>query len=351
MNYKLRTNNGFTLIELLVAIAILAIVISFAGVIFNVSMDAQRMAMANTEIMQKLRAIINQLNTDFKGLNKNSEILAVWVARPLPANANFKDNDLDGYERFDRIMFFTNGDFQSYDANPAIRGNMARVCYMIAKKDNLKPGEQDRTERILARTQHILTSDPTLPNFLDPNSFNDLQWVEWNNQYEYDKISPEAWKRIPWENKQDMLSVITDTTVGNSTVNEQARGAMVDPADANSIHMLLCEGVGEFKIQSWYDAEQRWIPEVDPDGDGDLSDTNFYSQDDPNVPGVLYPFPPYGGVKINHFPNYPRDEIDEEHFNSIPGLGRALKFTFTLFDSRGLIKDGRTFTHIVYLDN
>jgi prepilin-type N-terminal cleavage/methylation domain-containing protein len=351
MIYERRTHKGFTLIELLVAIAILAVVISFAGVIFNVSMDAHRTAMANAEIMQKLRAITNQLNADFRGLNKDGEILVVWLARLLPNNVSYRDNDLDGYERFDRIMFFTNGDFQSYGINPAVRGNMARICYMIARKDNARAEEQSRRERVLARTQHILTSDPTLVNFLDPNSFNDMQWVEWNNRYEYDKISPETWKRIPWGNKQDMLSVITDTTVGTSTINEQARGAMVDPADANSIHMLLCEGVGEFKIQGWHNAQQRWIPEVDPDGNGDLADTHFYGMSDPNVPGVLYPFPPYGGIKINHFPSYPRDEIDEEHFDSIPGLGRALKFTFTLFDSRGIIKDGRTFTHIVYLDN
>jgi hypothetical protein len=115
--------------------------------------------------------------------------------------------------------------------------------------------------------------------------------------------------------------------------------------------MLLCEGVGEFKIQGWYDAEQQWLPEVDPDGDGDLTDTHFYGQDDPNTPGVLYPYPPYGGVKINNFRSYPREEINEEYFDAIPGLGRALKFTFTLYDSKGIFKDGRTFTHIVYLDN
>ncbi len=28
---------------------------------------------------------------------------------------------------------------------------------------------------------------------------------------------------------------------------------------------------------------------------------------------------------------------------------KAFKFTFTLYDSKGIIKDGRTFTHIVYL--
>ncbi len=351
MNNKRRTKKGFTLTELLVAIGILAVVISFAGVIFNVSMDAHRTAMANADIMQKLRAIINQLNADFRGLSKNSEIFVVWVAKPLPANAIHRDNDLDGYERFDRIMFFTNGDFQSYGVNPLVRGNMARVCYMIARKNNDRPEQQDRTERALARTQHIMTVDSTLPDFLDPNNFSATDWYAWNNRYEYDKMSPETWKRIPREDKQDMLSVITDTTVGTSTVNEQVRGAFVDPADANSIHMLLCEGVGEFKIQGWYDADQQWLPEVDPDGDGDLADTHFYGSNDPNTPGVLYPYPPYGGVKINHFRRYPNEEIDEAHFNVIPGLGRALKFTFTLYDSKGIFKDGRTFTHIVYLDN
>ena len=351
MNDKRRTHNGFTLVELLVAIGILAVVTSFAGLIFNVSMDAHRTATANAEIMQKFRAIVNQLNTDFRGLSKHSEIFVVWVARPLPSEADYQDNDLDGYERFDRIMFFTNGDFQSYKVDPMVRGNMARVCYLIARKNNDRAEQQDRNKRALARTQHILTSDPTLADFLDPNSFSATQWFEWNNRYEYEKMSPETWKRIPWENKQDMLSVITDTTVGTSTVDEQIRGAMVDPADANSIHMLLCEGVGEFKIQGWYDADQQWLPEVDPDGDGDLADTHFYGPTDSNVPGVLYPFPPYGGVKINNFPRYPSEEINEEHFDSIPGLGRALKFTFTLFDSKGIIKNGRTFTHIVYLDN
>ncbi|UCC98780.1 MAG: prepilin-type N-terminal cleavage/methylation domain-containing protein [Phycisphaerales bacterium] len=350
MNHELRTDKGFTLIELMVAIGILAIVLSFASVIFRVSIGAHRTAMANSEIMRKLRAITGQLNADFEGLNKDGEIFAAWVARPLPSSASYDDLDLDGYERFDRIMFFASGDFQSYSVNPVIRGNMARICYMLAQKGNIKASAQKPNERVLARTQHILTADPALPAFLDLNSFSEQQWYQWNNQYEYDKISPEAWKKIAWENKQDMLSVVTDVKVDASAISEPVKGAMVDPADANSIHMLLCEGVGEFKIQSWYDAQQRWIPEVDPDGDGNLSDTHFYMNDPNTVPGVLYPHPPYGGVMINNI-NYPREQVDKAHFEAIPGLGRALKFTFTLFDSKGIIKQGRTFTHIVYLGN
>jgi len=293
--------------------------------------------------------ITGQLDADFKGLNKDGEIFVVWKAAQLQG-ADYKDNDLDGYERFDRIMFFAEGDFQSYGINPVVRGNTARICYMLARDSTHRPEVQDRTERMLARTQHILTSDESLTDFLDPESFSNAQWLEWNNRYEYDRTSLEAWKMIPWADKKDMLSLINDVKVADSNVIEDVRGAIVEPSDANSIHMLLCEGVGEFKIQGWSDSRQQWMPEVDPDGDGNLADTHFYFNEPNNVPGVLYPYPPNGGVVINHI-NYPREQIDRMHFNNIPGLGRALKFTFTLFDSKGIIKDGRTFTHIVYLDN
>ena len=155
MNYKLRTNRAFTILELLVAIGILAVVMSFVSVIFRVSIGAYRTAIANAEIMQKLRAITNQLNTDFKGLRKNGEIFVVWVAKPVPT-ADYEDNDLDGYERFDRIMFFADGDFQSYKVNPMVRGNIARIGYMLARKGNIRAPGQDRTKRMLARSLHIL---------------------------------------------------------------------------------------------------------------------------------------------------------------------------------------------------
>jgi prepilin-type N-terminal cleavage/methylation domain-containing protein len=361
MNYKQRTNNGFTLIELLVAMGILAMVMAFASVIFRVSIDAQRTAMANAEIMQKVRAITDQLTADFKGLNKDGEIFVTWVAKPVAAGAP-KDNDLDGYERFDRVMFFADGDFQSHGSDPIIRGNTARICYMLAKKPSRVPGQpavkvdgQKARERILARNQHIITADATLPDFLDPNTFTDSQWYEWNNHYEYDKMSLEQWKQIPDDDKYNMLSVITGIRVGTPSVSQNVWGSTIDPADPDSIHMLLCEGVAEFKIQGWYEAQQRWIPQVDPDRDGDLADTDFLlasggGLEAEAVPGVLYPNPPYGQVQIRNI-TYPRDLLDEENFDAIPGLGRALKFTFTLYDSRGILKEGRTFTHIVYLDD
>jgi len=351
MNNEHPTTNAFTLVELMVAVGILAIVLSFAGVIFNAGIDTHRIALANAEIMQKLRAITGQLDADFQGLRKDGEIFVTWVASRL-SSADYTDCDLDDFERFDRIMFFADGDFQSYQAAPMIRGNTARICYMLARKGPVKAEAQPKAERILARTQHILVApDPAFDDF-DPAA----DWYRWNNEYEYDEISLEGWKHIPKALKQDMLTVISDVNVYTPTVGPAVRGANVDTADPGTIHMLLCEGVGEFKVQGWYGAQRRWVPEVDPDGDGDTGDSDFFLGSS-KVPGVLYPYrfappgPLYGEVIINWGGfTYPVGMLNETYFNSIPGLGRALKFTFMLFDSKGIIKQGRTFTHIVYLD-
>jgi len=356
---------AFTLIELMVAIGLLAIVLSFAGVIFNAGINTHRTALANAEIMRKLRAITDRLDADFQGLRKDGEIFVTWVA---VGPGRLGDCDLDGFERLDRIMFFTDGDFQSYRpalmtdgvSRKMVRGNLARVCYMLANADPPVPGDPPvkasslpGPKRILARTQHILTADPDLPVLFNPTSAVDARWYTWNNFYEYDKMSLEEWKTMPFVNKQNALSVITDVKVGvpPPTISDTVWGARANPAEPNSIHMLLCEGVGEFKVQGWYDAQKRWVPEVDPDSDGVLTDSDFFlPATGDNIPGVLYPNPPYGGISLN-WTGYPSSPaMSEANFNSIPGLGRALKFTFTLFDSKGVIKQGRTFTHIVYLD-
>jgi len=353
---------AFTLVELMVAVGILAIILSFSGIVFNASIETYRTATANAEIMRKFRAITDQLDADFEGLRKDGEIFVTWVARPTAVPG---DCDLDGFERFDRIMFFAIGepDFQSYKT-PLIRGNTARISYMLAAKGTpldppLRAESQSRSDRVLARTQHILTADTGLTASLDPCSIIDQEWYDWHNWHEYDKmVSPDEsvslneWKHIPWDQKADMLAVVTDVNVAPSPIGWNFRGAHVDPADPNTIHMLLCEGVGEFKIQGWYDVENRWVPEVDVDGDGDLTDRSDFFLGTTTVPGVLYPYRTFAGlwgVLMNNI-SFIATDVTEANFNNIPGLGRALKFTFTLFDSKGIVEQGRTFTHIVYLD-
>jgi len=111
---------AFTLIEMVVALGILVLVLSFAGVIFQVSIDSHRMALANAEIMQKLRVITEQLEADLSGLNKDGEIFIIWDAERKRNYTGANLNDPAAFERFDRIMFFATGDFQTYGANPVI---------------------------------------------------------------------------------------------------------------------------------------------------------------------------------------------------------------------------------------
>ena len=351
-----------TLMEMVVALGIMAIVLSFAGAIFRVSTNSQRLAQANAEIMQKLRAITEQLDTDFRGLRKDGEILAFWRASRKTSYTGPNRNAEDAFERFDRIMFFADGDYQTYQTKPPVRGNMAWICYGLANVPSDKPSEPNKPymqrpeTRILARTEHILKAPTSTPDPNDPlgtSKFTDDQWRDWMSSTECDAITMRGWTLIPLATKIDIVSVIGDVEVAggpnSSKKNVTAGGVMLDPAKPASLHAFLCKGVGQFEIQGWSDAAQRWIPQVNPNGDADLKDDSDFllegaDLDPRNIPGLWYP---RGPVILGHR----SDTAIDSDFNKIPGLGRALKFTFTLYDSRGLIKNGRTFTHIVYLDN
>jgi prepilin-type N-terminal cleavage/methylation domain-containing protein len=104
MNYKPRTNKAFTLIELVVAIAILVMLISFAGVIFKVSINSHRTAQATAEIMQKLRAITDQLNSDFKDFRKDG-YLSFRSAGPNIANPPRRIFEQTGYFILRQVTF------------------------------------------------------------------------------------------------------------------------------------------------------------------------------------------------------------------------------------------------------
>jgi prepilin-type N-terminal cleavage/methylation domain-containing protein len=354
---------AFTIVELLVAMGLFGMLLAASGVIFATAVNAHRTAEATAEISQKLAAITDQLNADFRGLRKEGEILAVWVARPVDDEGNtapYNPPDIAGYKRFDRIMFFADGDFQTYQeqrvndgmGNPdfqILTGNVARICYMLARDASGDQAElQKPPERILSRTQHIFTAEDMLDEndqlsyFPLPVSFNDpCEFADKNFTYEYDTTTLQEWKNIDPCDKVDMLSVIGAVTVAPSTVDYG--GTTVSASDPTTIHMFLCQGVGQFSVQGWYDLQQRWIPYLEWDEDGRVVGTDFFVDDDDpgmldpcKVPGVLYS-PPLS--------------YNEAEFNFIPGLGRAFKFTFTLYDSKGVFPDGKTFTHIVYLDD
>jgi len=264
---------AFTLIELVTAVALMAMVLGFASVIFRVSIEAYRTAGANTEIMQKLRAVTDQLNADFKG--------QIWD----PQGRVLFNYDDDNKVRSDSIVFFANGDFQSTKqyGGKTVVGNVACIFYGQADTSTNKP-----EERILVRRQTILSSDSTLPASGPLGEYYEASLAEWIVD---PPIDPNDWINRP----------------------------NLDPNDVNDLVMYMARGVDDFTIQ---------YVGLDFDESGDLVEEFEFNEWRPEN----------GDIK------------DEEYkWKNKSFAPLAFKFTFTLYDSKGIFENGRRFTHIVYL--
>jgi len=267
---------AFTLIELIVAIGILAVVIMFAGLIFRVSIASHRTALANAEIMQKLRVITEQLDTDFKaGLYEYGGLV----------QAHPRTYDIDGDEvevNADCVAILANGDFQTTNqyAGQTIVGNVAAIFYGSPDPNTYdrRPEPQDR---VLLRRPTILA--PTAPaSGSDPNG-------------EYYATSLQQW----WAGTP------------MSDFRGWAKHPLIDPNDLKAyLPMYVAKGVDGFSI--------AYLEPNDVVGTDAIEWTRRVEGEDPNTPARIEP--------------------------------HAFKFTFTLYDSRGILKDGRTFTHIVLVD-
>jgi len=381
-----KMKKGFTLIEVVVAVGLLAMVIAFSSLIFKVSIETRRTAGGNAEIMQKLRAITNQLNRDFAGLRSDAPLMIWFDAN----NPNY---------RYDQIMFFADGDFQStqlYDGTPKapattgtpVIGNVARIYYGQASVysptygfyiypwdqpypldqsgDNYSDKMLNIRERMLARRTHILTAiDLTVPKHLDPwpnanlTDFDQLFVAGGalkNNFYEHDGLSLSQWKVITGTAVND--DIIIKTCFGNATFNgrPQINLQPIPPAAPVGLHMLMTEGVGSFAVQWGYWGSTsnvpvlRWFPSNDPNGDGSATSdfalmgagvVQFGSYFNLQQQPTIADWHPMGIIESN---------VQKIFLKTDAGLPKALKFTFRIYDSKGIIKGGRTFTHIVYLE-
>jgi prepilin-type N-terminal cleavage/methylation domain-containing protein len=258
---------GFTLIELAAAVGILALVLSFAGVIFKVSINSHRTALANTEIMQKLRTITGQLDADFRS-----------VVYEYGGYIGFNTDtfNIDGTNvqvNSDCIAFFTSGSFQStgqYDGE-TIAGNVA--CVFYGQPDpNSFGGLPKPRQNMLLRRQTILTGDASAAG---------------SPEGEYYRKSLSQWRVAPPFADPD----------------DWVKRPLIDPNNLQSyLVMLMAKGVHNFTIQ--------------------------FSESDPT-----------GNIRWTRSTTGGPQSINT----------KAFKFTFTLYDSKGVIKNGRTFTHIVYL--
>ncbi len=259
---------AFTLIELVVAMGILAIILSFAGVIFKVSAESQRMAMANAEIMQKLRAITGQLDADFRGL---------IVEYGGHSRTSTLTQTVDGKEvtvHFDGIAFFANGDFQSTRqyGGKTIVGNVASIYYGPPDPNSYTSMPAPR-DRVLLRRQTILA--PEAPQA-------DSSWAG-----EYYCASLEQWRTDP-----------------PCTLDEWSSPPAIDPTRIETqLPMYLAKGVDNFTVH--------------------------YVETGTSLGTAAIPW-------------QRQDTGDSSRISPL-----AFKVTFTLYDSRGIIRNGRTFTHIV----
>jgi len=375
---------AFTLIELVVAVAILAMVLSVAGVIFKVSIESYRTSIANAEIMQKLRAITDQLNSDFKDIRKDAPLL-IWFQQD-PANPR---------QRYDQIMFFSDGDFQStqlYFPGPAsapifgtqvpspigvpIRGNLARIYYGQAKvnRDRALPPvfkfpwdqrNKEQRERVLARSQHILTADPEIFQWFTVRDFNNFNLPEIihnrypnNDFYEHDRLSLSEWKAVGRISYEDHIIP--------ACFDERP---LFDIYDPNTFHKLMSESVGNFTIQWAYwdpgpdlsiplDDQYRWFPSDDIDGLAATPDDSHFLWLDPDR-GQRRDFGVSFNVPLRNRRDWHTIESGNVQYGFVPPdiimtfspdfYPDALKFTFTLYDSKGIIENGRRFTHIIYI--
>jgi len=286
MNRKLRTRRAFTLIELVAAIGILVVVLLFASVIFKVSISSHRTAGANAEIMQKLRAITDQLNSDFRGLGKDGYLII--RSQLQPGRVEYR-NSAPSVFRADRTFYFTTGDFQSWFAPD--RSNMAKV-YFGHDNRSLYDTALPVSKWSLARDIKLVTPGLPLP-LIDSNS---ISYAEF---------------------KANVLATVVDAN------NLLITGIPIDIQNSpDDVRGLMCRNVGEIKIE-WTNGMKTpsglimWFGLLTPSG---------FPVEDPGPPYIATWTP-----------------VTAEQYRP-----KALKFTFKIYDSKGILKQGRTFTHIVY---
>ncbi|MDH4201655.1 MAG: prepilin-type N-terminal cleavage/methylation domain-containing protein [Phycisphaerae bacterium] len=371
---------AFTIVELLVAMTLLVILLGLSGMVFNTTVQAHRAAGASIDVSRNLRAITEQLSNDLRGLRKDAPLFIKFYSI--------------GNARHDLVHFFADGDFQSTKqyAGQTIYGNVARIYYGHANSVDIfnDPGltPDYYSYQTLARKTHILTADAGIKavygqiplissgglidytqfatDFLFSNNFPN------ENQLEFDTITLTEWiNALNFLNagNPDNADAFVDNCMDDGT------RPFIDLSKVETLHLLMAQGVIEFQVQwayttndlvtvaglpvPWLFAGVRWWPSDDPDGDPSTVGSDFDVMAGLDIFGVYLRMPNgssfaqwHDVVSANPAKRCRANDGSGGAFyfkdNFYPA---ALKFTFTLKDSNGIFADGKTFTHIVYLDN
>jgi len=373
-------NKAFTIIELVVAVGLLVMLVGLSSVVFSTTVKAHRKAMATIEITRNLCVLTDQLNADFRGLRKDAPLM-FWFDSVVNGNVE---------NRFDMTHFFADGDFQTVKQyndgsdSKTISGNVARIFYGHA---NSTATPDFDTYQVLSRKSHILTADSDIFNVYKEiplitdsvtglidytpfdTSFGISKYNAANNYpdenlLEFNTITLTNW--INALNYLDMPGSIPNNADHfiDECMDDDSR-PYIDLTDYETLHLLMAQGVISFSVQWAYTPDDltdtvadftegiRWWPSRDPDGDGDESDSDFGTQGmniSSDCFGVYLTLPNGTSATMADWFAIGSCETSGVFFSDT-FYPAALKFTFRLKDSNNVFPDGKTFTHIVYLDN
>lgn len=386
---------GFTLAELMVAIALTVMMLVIVGMAFRSAGKASGKAQVYNDMMLHVRVFTQQLDRDFAGLMTDMPMVIMFENHTYDTGQDVgydQASDLGDPDdplrqvRYDRIVFFSRGDFQSVDGS--YRSSMARIFYGQSA-DTYLPEEFVPTEnlgadpawyyadnwqanvqpprKILARKCVLNLTNHTAPyeffgTGLLPIALWNETWPDFNfhasNDYDHFSVehttahswlqqikhdhrrgnpfvlplvlqdhpdSPFSWVRRPHFNRM------------NTFYQPDNPGADFYPKAMQE--MLLMYDVTDFRISLWFDENsskgRRWLP--------------WHS----NQPAAIYlnfpgsaVFPPEILTHINRGADTVNQEL--RWFLWPNRWPSAIRFTFTVYDkNRKHFPEGQTFSYIV----
>ena len=348
---------GLTLVEVMVAVAITVIMMAATALIFKAATEASGKAMAKNTIMQQVRAVTRQLETDFRGLRPDMPMAIIFQNDPQTKS------DLQGRKfvvRADRIVFFANGDFQTPGFNTT--GNIARIFYGQSADD--RPATQDIAgprRRILARRFKILTA-LTTEGLFPPNGSS---WVGSSHNI-FDSIPIERATLAFWKNENFInfgayyfRTNLTDVNATASMVRRPHLAGVYNLGPDRMQRLYFLPDVADLKVEVWFEGFNGWFP--NPTLVSQVNNLTGFNANPINLPFALYwnvRGAPATGVNIDFGDNgLPIDWRSDAELETISATNadfrvwpQALRFTFTLHDqNRRYFPEGKTFQYVVKL--
>jgi type II secretory pathway pseudopilin PulG len=308
-----RRRAGYTLAEALVAVTIFAVTIVATAEILKISVDTTGQAQANNEIIGRVNLLQSRITQDLEAMPPDA-FMAFNFHYEGPFRVIANANDLRKiYTRADRMVYYTaattsgaNSSVFYTDANGIRRpvtGRLARVFLGHADPDvDRRPRDANDTpqsgvddvaplarewwwgktnhalgkdrpvvDRLLARRVTVLAPGYAVQAVTDPTllfpeadvipvampSTSELDLTAEHDRFDY-SLEPLAF----WENRPlaDYRGVFLSEAYGASwirrpTVTPPNFDRTIDPTnpitDPIGLHMLMMDGVAEFKVQVW----------------------------------------------------------------------------------------------------